>query len=235
MDLKGKSIVVAGASGGMGQVVCRELAKIGAKLAICADNEEKLQKQYEELTKEYGAEVFAKKVDVTNEEEIKAFIDEAYEKYGELYALANLAGLSIPGKISETDEEAYCKMMDVNVKGTFLMSKHFSGKAASPAIIVNIGSMAARNANPNAPLYCTAKAALNMLSQGMLLQMGSKDIRVTTVNPGGADTPFWGNRTVDKSKLMSAEDVAEIILFVLQSNPRIQIHDIYFESTAKFK
>ena len=73
-----------------------------------------------------------------------------------------------------------------------------------------------------------------MLSQGMLLQMGSQDIRVTTINPGGTDTPFWGTRTVDKSKLMQAEDVVEIILFALTSSPRVQIHDIYFESSARF-
>ena len=98
----------------------------------------------------------------------------------------------------------------------------------------NSGSTAAKNANANAPLYCTAKAAVNMLSQGMLLQMGSQDIRVTTVNPGGADTPFWGTRAVDKSKLMQAEDVVDIIFFALTSSPRVQIHDIYFESSARF-
>ena len=73
-----------------------------------------------------------------------------------------------------------------------------------------------------------------MLSQGMLLQMGSQDIRVTTINPGGTDTPFWGTRAVDKSKLMQAEDVVDIIFFALTSSPRVQIHDIYFESSARF-
>lgn len=234
MDLKGKNIVVTGASGGMGLVLCRELAKMGARLLICSNDEQLLSKQYDELTKEYKAEVFAQKVDVTNEDEVKGFIDEGYAKFGEFYALANLAGISVPGQIAETDEAVFDKIMDVNVKGTFLMSKHFSHKAAAPAIIVNIGSTAGKNANPNAPLYCTAKAAVNMLSRGMLLQMGAKDIRVTTINPGGADTPFWGTRTVDKSKLMSAEDVVEIILFALKSSPRVQIHDIYFESSARF-
>ena len=113
-------------------------------------------------------------------------------------------------------------------------SKYFADKAADPAIIVNIGSMAARNANGNAPLYCTAKAAVNMLSKALLLQVGSKKIRVTTVNPGGADTAFWGERKVDRTKLMNAEDVCDVIMFVLTSNPNIQIHEISFESMAKF-
>ena len=229
VNYNGKHVVITGASGGMGRVLCKALAEEGAKLSICSNDESVM-----DFAKELSCDVFAKAMDVTSVAEVKAFFDEAYNKYGEFYALANLAGLSIPGQIPETEESAYDLMMDVNVKGTFLCCKYFADKAADPAIIVNIGSMAARNANGNAPLYCTAKAAVNMLSRGLLLQVGSKNIRVTTVNPGGADTPFWGTRTVDKTKLMQAEDVVDIILFVLKSNPKVQIHDIYFESAARF-
>lgn len=232
INYNGKNVIVTGASGGMGLILCKKLAEQGAKLSLCSNDEKALAAQAEELGK--VTEVFAKAVDITNEEEVAAFFAEAYEKNGEFHAMANLAGLSIPSKIPETDVNVYETIMDVNVKGTFLAGKYFAKNAAKPAIIVNIGSTAAKTANANAPLYCTAKAAVNMLSQGMLLQMGSQDIRVTTINPGGTDTPFWGTRTVDKSKLMQAEDVVEIILFALTSSPRVQIHDIYFESSARF-
>ncbi len=234
ISLKDKSVVVTGASGGMGQILCSQLAEMGAKLAICSNDEQGLMKQKAELKEKYGIDVYASVIDITNEAEVKEFFDSAAKKNGKFYAMANLAGLSIPGKISETEVDVYDTIMDVNVKGTFLAGKHFAHNADKTAIIVNIGSVAAKNANPNAPLYCTAKAAVNMLSRGMLLQMGPSDIRVTTINPGGADTPFWGTRTVDKSKLMSAEDVAEIIMFALTSNPKVQIHEIYFESKARF-
>ena len=232
INYSGKNVIVTGASGGMGIILCKKLAEQGAKLSLCSNDEKALAAQAEELSK--VTEVFAKVVDITNEEEVAAFFAQAYEKNGEFHAMANLAGLSIPGKIPETDVNVYETIMDVNVKGTFLAGKYFAKNAAKPAIIVNIGSTAAKTANANAPLYCTAKAAVNMLSQGMLLQMGSQDIRVTTINPGGTDTTFWGTRTVDKSKLMQAEDVVEIILFALTSSPRVQIHDIYFESSARF-
>ncbi|MBQ8230739.1 MAG: SDR family oxidoreductase [Lachnospiraceae bacterium] len=232
INYNGKNVIVTGASGGMGLILCKKLAEQGAKLSLCSNDEKALTAQAEELGK--VTQVFAKAVDITNEEEVAAFFAEAYEKNGEFHAMANLAGLSIPSKIPETDVNVYETIMDVNVKGTFLAGKYFAKNAAKPAIIVNIGSTAAKTANANAPLYCTAKAAVNMLSQGMLLQMGSQDIRVTTINPGGTDTPFWGTRTVDKSKLMQAEDVVEIILFALTSSPRVQIHDIYFESSARF-
>lgn len=229
ISYKDKHIIITGACGGMGKILCRALAQEGAKLSICSNDETIL-----DFAKELSCEVFAKICDVTKEDEVKGFFEDAFNMYGDFYALANLAGLSIPGQISDTEEDAYDLMMDVNVKGTFLCCKYFAQNAAADgAIIVNIGSMAARNANANAPLYCTAKAAVNMLSKGLRMQIASKNIRVTAVNPGGTDTPFWGTRAVDRSKLMQAEDVVDIILFVLKSNPSIQIHDIFFESSLK--
>ncbi|MBQ6876393.1 MAG: SDR family NAD(P)-dependent oxidoreductase [Lachnospiraceae bacterium] len=232
INYNGKNVIVTGASGGMGTILCKKLAEQGAKLSLCSNDEKSLTLLAGELEK--ITEVFAKVVDITNEQEVIDFFEEAYQKNGEYAAMANLAGLSIPSKIPTTDLDVYNTIMDVNVKGAFLVGKHFADHAADPAIIVNIGSTAAKTANANAPLYCTAKAAVNMLSQGMLLQMGSKHIRVTTINPGGADTAFWGDRPVDRSKLMQAEDVVEIIFFALTSSPRVQIHDIYFESSARF-
>ena len=94
--------------------------------------------------------------------------------------------------------------------------------------------MAARNTNANAPIYCMAKAAVNKLSEGLLLQLGKQGILVSTVNPGGADTPFWGTRAVDRTKLMSGENVADVILFVAHLESNIQLHSVDFESSAKF-
>lgn len=232
INYNGKHVIVTGASGGMGLLLCRQLAEQGAKLSLCSKDAAGLAAQTEELAK--ITEVFAKVVDITCEDEVAAFFGEAFDKFGAFDAMANLAGLSIPCKIPEAEVNVYETIMDVNVKGTFLVGKYFAQNAAKPAIIVNIGSTAAKTANGNAPLYCTAKAAVNMLSQGMLIQMGPQDIRVTTINPGGTDTPFWGDRKVDKTKLMQAEDVVEIIMFALCSSPRVQIHDIYFESKARF-
>ena len=232
VDMKGKHIVITGASGGMGTILTKRLADMGAKLSLCSNDEALLNNLLEEIKGK--TEVFAKVIDITDEAQVEAFIEESFKANGEFYGLLNLAGLSIPGQIPETPVEAYDTMMDVNVKGTFLTSKHFAHHAEEPAVIINIGSMAAINANGNAPLYCTAKAAVNMLSKALLLQVGSKKIRVTTVNPGGADTAFWGERKVDRTKLMNAEDVCDVIMFVLTSNSKIQIHEISFESMAKF-
>ena len=235
MELMKKTVVITGASGGMGTVICRELAKEGANLALCSNQKDGLETLKNELQKAFPAvKILAEEVDVTDESSVDAFIEHAAQTFGSFDLLLNLAGLSIPTQYAEAPAEAYDTMMDVNVKGAFLMSKHFAKYAANPSRIINIGSMAARNTNANAPVYCMAKAAVNKLSEGLLLQLGKKGILVSTVNPGGADTPFWGTRAVDRSKLMQAEDVAKVILFVAHLDGNIQLHSVDFESAAKF-
>lgn len=96
---------------------------------------------------------------MTKEEDTTSFVKNASETPGKIDALINLAGLSIPGKIVETEESVYDVIVDVNVKGTYLMSKHFAHYAAEKALIINIGSMAARRINTNAPIYCMVKTA----------------------------------------------------------------------------
>lgn len=228
--LKGKTVMITGATGGMGQILCENLAKEGVRLALASGRAAELEAQCKALKDQYGIAVTGAVVDVTDEEQVQAFFTKAGEIYGAIDALVNLAGLSIPGQIAETEENTYDLMMDVNVKGVYLMSKHFVKYAAPEARIINVGSMAARRTNGNAPLYCMAKSAVNVLSQGLSLQLSSRDIRVTTLNPGGADTPFWGDRPVKREKMLQAQDVVDVILFVLNSNARMAIHSIDFES-----
>lgn len=234
MNFSGKNVVITGASGGMGILLCEKLAEGGANLALCSNDAEKLGELVDNLQAKYSVKIVSKALDITNEAEVEAFISDAAEKLGKFSNLVNLAGLSIPNNYAETDLSVFETVMDVNVKGSFLTSKHFAPHAAENALIINIGSMAARNTNANAPIYCMAKAAVNKLSEGLLLQYAKKNIRVTTVNPGGADTPFWGTRSVDRSKLMSAEDVVEVIWFILNMSEKVQIHSIDFESFSKF-
>lgn len=234
MDFSGKNTVVTGASGGMGAILCERLAKSGANLALCSNDAERLNSLTCDLKEKYGVKIVSAVLDITDEKEVEEFINKASCELGKFKALINLAGLSIPNNYSETDTDVFEKIMDVNVKGSFLTCKHFLEYADENALIINTGSMAARNTNANAPVYCMAKSAVNKLSEGLLLQYAKKNIRVTTVNPGGADTPFWGTRSVDKSKLMKAEDVVDVFWFVLNMSENVQIHSIDFESICKF-
>lgn len=223
--------VITGASGGMGSAISRMLAKEGAKLALASNDAAAM----DALLQELPAGVYTEILDVTNEAQVAAFFGKVQALFGGADALLNLAGLSIPAQIPEMAEKDYDLTLDVNLKGTFLASKHFAAIARPNAQIVNIGSMAALRANGNAPLYCTAKAAVNMFSSGLQLQLAKQDIRVTTLNPGGADTPFWGTRKVAREKLLQAADICDVMRFVLTSDPRIAFHELNFESFAMMK
>ena len=225
-ELSGRVFAVTGASGGMGRVICRMLAEAGGKLALTSNDRAAM----DELKKELPPDTLTEILDITKEEEVSAFFGKIGEAYGHADALLNLAGLSIPAKIGEMEETDYDLTMDVNLKGTFLASKHFIPIAGKNAQIINIGSMAALRANGNAPLYCTAKASVNMFSSGLQIQAAPAGIRVTVLNHGGADTTFWGSRKVAREKLLKPEAVAEVIRFVLTCDPNTAIHEINFES-----
>ncbi len=227
-NLNGKVAVITGASGGMGSEIAAALAKEGVKLMLLSNDKAGL----DALAAKLGdAEFLCREVDVRDEAQVEAVFAETAEKLGKPEILLNLAGLSIPAKLYEMELSAYDLTIDVNLKGTFLCSKHFANVCAEDGgQIINIGSMAAKRANANAPLYCTAKAAVNMLSAGTQMQYKDKNIRVTTLNPGGADTGFWGDRPVKRENLLKASDVAEVMMFVLTRESRVAFSEINFES-----
>ena len=233
--IAGLNVIVTGANGGIGSCVCRKLADRGANLALASNDADALASLADELSAR--TEIISGVVDVSSEADIESFTRRAVERFGAPDCLLNLAGLSIPTKIAELNVADYELMLDVNLKGSLLMSKYFARAVDSErgGLIVNIGSMAAKRANANAPLYCTAKAAVNMLSAGMQQQFKEQNIRVTTLNPGGADTPFWGNRPVNRAKLLRPDDIADVIVFVLECDSRIAFSELNFESFLSYE
>ena len=123
--LKDKVILVTGAAGGMGQVLCRALAQMGAKLVVTATREDQLTALCAELKDQYHCAVTGAVLDATNEEQVRQFIERTHAEHPAFDALVNLAGVSIPGQIAETEEAVFDRMMDVNLKSVYLMSKHF--------------------------------------------------------------------------------------------------------------
>ena len=132
----------------------------------------------------------------------------------------------------------YKLILDVNLMGTFLCAKHFIPLVDPErgGQIINTASMASKRANPNAPVYCAAKAAVAMLSQGLALQLKEKSIRVSTLNPGPTNTVgFWGDRPVPRDKFLRPEDVAQVVRFILGQPPHVLVHEVCFESFEFFK
>lgn len=223
--LLGKAVAVTGATGGLGRSLVRSLVASGATVAATGSDAVKLADLADELPM-----VATQTADITAEPDVQAFYEFARGRVGPLDAVVNLAGLSVPGQLEDTDAASLERVISVNVLGTVLSCKHaLPALAENGALLINVGSLAGLRPNATAPLYCTAKAAVAMFSKALALQLQAKNVRVTNVSPGGTDTGFWGDRPVDRSKLMAAQDVVDALLFILTRPQHVVVHDLQFE------
>lgn len=236
--LEGLTIVIMGASGGIGTSTALKVAKPGVKLAVTGSRQEKLDELCAKLAGT-GAEVYAETLDITDETAVKAFMDKVYETFGRVDILLNLAGLSITAKLDTFTPADYAKVMDVNVKGMVFSTQAFieHADAEEGALVINVGSMASKRANANAPHYSAAKAAVNMFTVGFAQQLKAKNIRMTVINPGPTDTGFYEGRIPPEKRtdFMKADDVAEVLEFIMTRDKSVIFHDVMFDSFGFFK
>ena len=230
-ELKELTVIVTGAAHGMGRAIASMLAAEGAGVALSDRDGDALAAVEKEL-RQGDARLLAQTVDVTQEDQVAAFFERIDQELGGADVLLNIPGLSVAGPIAEMQLDDYRKIFDVNMMGTFLCSKHFLARVNPEhgGLIVNFASMASKRANPNAPVYCAAKAAVSMFGQGTALQAVAKNVRVTTLNPGPTDTDFWAGRKAPLEKFMRPEDIAEAVQFLLRLPPRLVVHELSFES-----
>lgn len=228
--LEGRRVAITGATGGIGRALAAALHERGASLALTGRREDVLGELATSLTG--GVPVLTRVADAAAEEQVAAFIGGAAAELGGLDVLVNLAGFSSPGKVAEASLETFDALIAANVTGTFLASKHFLAVSGTERLIVNVGSMAGLRPNAAAPLYCTAKAALRMFTDALALQAISDGVRVSSVSPGGVATEFWGDRPVDKSVMLTADDVVRALLFVIEAPPYMVVRDLVLESVA---
>ncbi len=237
-NLKDKNIVIIGAGGGFGQAVAGKLAAEGATLALGDLDMAMLEPVAKSAQQQGAAKVVTGAVNVTVESEVEAFFGNIKGELQQADILLYLPGVSVASPITDMAEADYDRIVDVNLKGLFLAAKYFLPLTVPDRnpLLAFISSQAATRANPNAPVYCAAKAAVSMLGQGLALQAMPGNVRVTAFKPGPVDTQgFWGNRPVPREKFMKADDVAEVIRFTLALPEYIVMHEVSFESFAFLK
>lgn len=237
-SLQKRIIVITGAGGGFGQALVEKLAPQGVRLALADLSPDALATLGEKARSLGASDVLTAALDVTNESAVAAFFTDIKTQFGRADILLNLPGMSIAAPVSDMLVESYDKIVDVNLKGLFLAAKHFiplTDPEHHP-LITFISSQAATRPNPNAPVYCAAKAAVSVFGQGLALQVMKQNIRVTSIKPGPVNTVgFWGDRPVPREKFMQASDVAQVIDFILNLPSHLVMHEVSFESFDFFK
>jgi dehydrogenase/reductase SDR family protein 4 len=201
-DLTGKVALLTGASKGIGKAIAKALGEAGAKVVISSRNQEALDEVALEMQSE-GIDVFAITGVVGDGESMKNMVNETISKFGGIDILVNNAAVNpVFGPVLNTDERAFDKIMQVNLKGPFELAKlaHSSMAARSGGSIINISSIGGLRPEPMLGIYSVSKAALISLSKVIAKEWGPEGIRTNVICPGLIKTKFsqalWSNEKI---------------------------------------
>ena len=239
MDLKGKTVLVTGASSGIGEACARAFAEKGSNLLLTARRKEVLEKLAAEIKETYSVPVDVFQFDVCNRKAVFAFAEELAAKKIVPDVLINNAGLARGlSKLHEGNVDEWEEMIDTNVKGLLYVSRAILPMmvARNYGHVVNIGSLAGRIVYPSGNVYCASKAAVDALNQAMNLDLVGTNIRATLIEPGTVKTNFSvvrfsgdqarADAVYDGLRYLTAEDIAATVLYVVQAPDKINIQSI---------
>lgn len=243
--IKGKVAIVTGASSGIGYATCLALSKAGARVAAGARRTDRLESLEKEIAKN-GGEILIQKLDVTKKAECDSFVDAAAKKWGMVDILVNNAGLMPLSFFKSLKVDEWDWMIDVNIKGVLYCTAaaipHMLAKKSGH--IVNISSVAGRVVFPAGSVYCATKHAVTALSEGLRQEFSTRsNIRVTCIEPGVVATELT-NTITDKSlekfveatkqmEALYAEDIANAILFAVESPSHMNVNEILVRPTTQ--
>ncbi len=238
-ELRGKTVLVTGASAGIGRATALAFAREGARLLLCARREDRLEELAAELTRAGAEAVHGFALDVRDREAVNAAIAWLPQEWSEVDVLVNNAGLSRGlAKLHEDDYKNWEEMIDTNVKGLLYVTR-----AVVPGMVergrghvINMGSTAGHITYANGGVYCATKAAEKAISEGLKLDLMGTAVRVTSIDPGMVETEFSEVRfRGDKERAakiyenitpLTPEDVADAIVWAASRPARVNIHTI---------
>jgi NADP-dependent 3-hydroxy acid dehydrogenase YdfG len=216
--------IVTGGTRGIGRAIAKAILAADGHVMITGRNAAAVTRVVRELGDETGgsARVAGHATDVRDRSGTDALIASTLARFGGLDVVVNNAGIAVMGAVEQMSDEDWHLMMDTNVNGPFYMTR-----AAIPALrrsgggwIVNIASLAGRNAFPNGAGYCATKSALVAFSEAVMQEVRHDDIRVSVVMPGSVATGFSGRSGGDDSWKLSPDDVAQVVMDLLRHPAR---------------
>ena len=214
MDYYGKIVIVTGAGSGIGKAIAKMFASEGAFVIACDINGAKVRNVADEIIKSNGKAI-AKVFDVSDENQVKEAIAPIREEYGDIDILVNSAGIISLGKIENISNEQWDRVLDINLKGTFLMSREVvpGMKNRKKGCIINITAAAAKTGGMNVGgNYVASKGGISSLTIHLARQLAPFGIRVNAISPGPVDTPMLGSDSADYSSEMRENIVKSVPL-----------------------
>lgn len=256
-SLKNKTVLITGASAGIGKALAEAFAKEGATLILGARRLDRLHKQALQLQKAHRVRVVTCRLDVRSGASVKAFLSKVLREVSEVDILINNAGLALGMDTLEKGHESdWVKMWETNVLGLLRITqailkiwKHPKnlGHTRDAKHIINLGSIAGLQAYPGGGVYCGTKHAVRALTQVLrqeLLDVPSQSIRVSEIDPGMVETEFSdvrfkGNKKRAKQvykgmQPLVAEDIARLAVFIAAQPSHVNIDQLVVTPRAQF-
>ncbi len=230
-DINGKTAVITGGTSGIGLATAEAFLKKGAKVVIAGRNAERGAEAEAELMKVSPDVVFLQ-TDTSNEEDVKALVDFAVEKFGSLDIMFNNAGVLIFGTADQMSGEDYRKVIDINLAGVFYGIKYAAlqmEKQGTGGAIVNTSSIEGKIGDPNLVAYNSSKGGVNLMTKSSAIALAKHNIRVNTVNPGYIETGMvnegiMGKELIDHlvtlhplARLGRSEEIAHGVVFLVEN------------------
>lgn len=238
--LSGRVAVVTGGSSGLGRAAAVALASAGARVAVLARSGSDLEDTLAGIRASRngdGAGAIAVPVDLADVDSVERALGRVRDELGTVDILVNAAGTDVPGSVEELDAAGWDRVMDVNVRAVFLLSRAVfpDMRARGAGTIINIGSVAGRRGWANASAYCASKFALTGLTQAVAAEGRDHRIRACLLYPGAMDTSWgaWtpedrdpGTEPAPTAEALPPEHVAELIVWIARSPPDMVLNEV---------
>lgn len=243
MQISG-TVLVTGASAGIGQACARAFAAAGARLVLTARRYERLEALAAELREAHGSECLLLELDVRDREAVFAAVQGLPAEWAAIDVLVNNAGLGRGvDKLFAGDVDGWDEMVDTNVKGLLYVTR-----AVTPGMVergrghvINLGSVAGHEVYPGGAVYCSTKHAVGAITRGLRMDLLGTGVRVSTVDPGMVETEFsvvrFGGDAERAASVyrdmtpLTAADIADTVLWVATRPAHVNIDEVIIKPT----
>lgn len=233
MELTGKSAIVTGAGRGIGKAIATMLGHAGAKVVVAARTRAEIEAVAQEI-KAGGAEAIAIPVDVSVPSEVMSMVSMTVDRFGGVDILVNNAGIGSFATVADMSVEQFDRMWEVNMRGVFLCTR-----AVLPHMVkgregdvLNIASLAGRNAFIGGSAYCATKWALVGFARCLMLEVRENNIRVITLCPGSVETGFADHEGAKSSPAIpKPHDIAQVAIDTLRMPRHVMVSEVDIRPT----
>jgi len=243
-NIKGKVVVITGASSGLGEAAARHLSGLGATVVLGARRADRLKSLVEELTAR-GGKALAVSTDVADRAQAKKLVDAAVQTYGRIDVMLNNAGLMPQAPLERLQIDEWDRMIDVNIKGVL-----YGIAAALPHMkqqkaghIINVSSVAGHKVAPGFAVYAATKHAVRVISEGLRQEVKPYNIRTTVISPGAVATELLNSISDPETAAivrkrvepiaLPAETFARAVAFAMSQPDEVDVNEILFRPTRQ--